>query len=144
MCSRHVEAWNKLIVKQKFYASSWLIWYDFIFKKFCGRVYGILFIKPKAKVGDIKISYKQEGWGEGVWGFVRRILGHGTACFHERGKISWVDEIRLSSARGRCFLEWINCDMNLRNFETCHVYLKILQVTSLNPVCHELITHLTV
>jgi len=25
MCSKHVEAWNKLIVKQKFYASSWLI-----------------------------------------------------------------------------------------------------------------------
>ena len=25
MCSKHVEAWNKLIVKQKFCASSWLI-----------------------------------------------------------------------------------------------------------------------
>jgi len=25
MCSKHVEAWNKLIAKQKFYASSWLI-----------------------------------------------------------------------------------------------------------------------
>jgi len=25
MCSKHVEAWNKLIVKQKFSASSWLI-----------------------------------------------------------------------------------------------------------------------
>ena len=25
MCSKHVEAWNKLIVKQKFRASSWLI-----------------------------------------------------------------------------------------------------------------------
>jgi len=25
MCSKHVEARNKLIVKQKFYASSWLI-----------------------------------------------------------------------------------------------------------------------
>jgi len=25
MCSKHVEAWNKLIVKQKCYASSWLI-----------------------------------------------------------------------------------------------------------------------
>jgi len=25
MCSKHVEAWNKLIVKQKLYASSWLI-----------------------------------------------------------------------------------------------------------------------
>ena len=25
MCSKHVEAWNKLIVKQKFWASSWLI-----------------------------------------------------------------------------------------------------------------------
>ena len=25
MCSKHVEEWNKLIVKQKFYASSWLI-----------------------------------------------------------------------------------------------------------------------
>ena len=25
MCSKHVEAWNNLIVKQKFYASSWLI-----------------------------------------------------------------------------------------------------------------------
>ena len=25
LCSKHVEAWNKLIVKQKFYASSWLI-----------------------------------------------------------------------------------------------------------------------
>ena len=25
MCSNHVEAWNKLIVKQKFCASSWLI-----------------------------------------------------------------------------------------------------------------------
>jgi len=24
-CSKHVEAWNKLIVKQKFCASSWLI-----------------------------------------------------------------------------------------------------------------------
>jgi len=25
MCSKHVEAWNKLIVKQNFFASSWLI-----------------------------------------------------------------------------------------------------------------------
>jgi len=25
MCSKHVEAWNKVIVKQKFCASSWLI-----------------------------------------------------------------------------------------------------------------------
>jgi len=25
MCSKHAEAWNKLTVKQKFYASSWLI-----------------------------------------------------------------------------------------------------------------------
>jgi len=25
MCSKHVEAWNKLIVKQKFCASSWSI-----------------------------------------------------------------------------------------------------------------------
>jgi len=25
MCSKHIEAWNKLTVKQKFYASSWLI-----------------------------------------------------------------------------------------------------------------------
>ena len=25
MCSKHVEAWNKLIVKQKFCASIWLI-----------------------------------------------------------------------------------------------------------------------
>jgi len=25
MCSKHVEAWNKLIVKQKFCTSSWLI-----------------------------------------------------------------------------------------------------------------------
>jgi len=25
MCSKHVEAWNKLIVQQKFFASSWLI-----------------------------------------------------------------------------------------------------------------------
>jgi len=25
MCSKHVEAWNKLVVKQKFCASSWLI-----------------------------------------------------------------------------------------------------------------------
>jgi len=25
MCSKHVEAWNKLIVKQKYFASSWLI-----------------------------------------------------------------------------------------------------------------------
>ena len=25
MCSKHVEAWNKLIVKQKLFASSWLI-----------------------------------------------------------------------------------------------------------------------
>jgi len=25
MCSKHVEAWNKLILKQKFCASSWLI-----------------------------------------------------------------------------------------------------------------------
>ena len=25
MCSKHVEAWNKLIVKQKFCASSWLV-----------------------------------------------------------------------------------------------------------------------
>ena len=25
MCSKHVEAWNKFIVKQKFFASSWLI-----------------------------------------------------------------------------------------------------------------------
>jgi len=25
MCSKHVEAWNKLIVKQKFCVSSWLI-----------------------------------------------------------------------------------------------------------------------
>jgi len=25
MCSKHVEAWNKLIVKQTFFASSWLI-----------------------------------------------------------------------------------------------------------------------
>ena len=25
MCSKHVEAWNKLIVKQKFFASNWLI-----------------------------------------------------------------------------------------------------------------------
>jgi len=25
MCSKHIEAWNKLIVKQKFCASSWLI-----------------------------------------------------------------------------------------------------------------------
>ena len=25
MCSKHVEAWNKLIVKQNFCASSWLI-----------------------------------------------------------------------------------------------------------------------
>jgi len=25
MCSKHVGAWNKIIVKQKFYASSWLI-----------------------------------------------------------------------------------------------------------------------
>ena len=25
MCSKHLEAWNKLIVKQKFCASSWLI-----------------------------------------------------------------------------------------------------------------------
>jgi len=25
MCSKHVEAWNKLIVKQNFYTSSWLI-----------------------------------------------------------------------------------------------------------------------
>ena len=25
MCSKHVEAWNELIVKQKFCASSWLI-----------------------------------------------------------------------------------------------------------------------
>ena len=25
MCSKHVEAWNKLIVKQKLCASSWLI-----------------------------------------------------------------------------------------------------------------------
>ena len=25
MCSKHVEAWNKVIVKQKFFASSWLI-----------------------------------------------------------------------------------------------------------------------
>ena len=25
MCSKHVEAWNNLIVKQKFWASSWLI-----------------------------------------------------------------------------------------------------------------------
>ena len=25
MCSKHVEAWNKLIIKQKFCASSWLI-----------------------------------------------------------------------------------------------------------------------
>jgi len=25
MCSEHVEAWNKLILKQKFCASSWLI-----------------------------------------------------------------------------------------------------------------------
>jgi len=25
MCSKHVEAWNKLIVEQKFCASSWLI-----------------------------------------------------------------------------------------------------------------------
>ena len=25
MCSKHVEAWNQLIVKQKFYASCWLI-----------------------------------------------------------------------------------------------------------------------
>jgi len=25
MCPKHVEAWNKLIVKQKFCASSWLI-----------------------------------------------------------------------------------------------------------------------
>jgi len=25
MCSKHVEAWNKLIVKQKFCALSWLI-----------------------------------------------------------------------------------------------------------------------
>ena len=25
MCSKYVEAWNKLIVKQKFCASSWLI-----------------------------------------------------------------------------------------------------------------------
>ena len=25
MCSKHVEAWKKLIVKQKFFASSWLI-----------------------------------------------------------------------------------------------------------------------
>jgi len=25
MCSKHVEAWSKLFVKQTFYASSWLI-----------------------------------------------------------------------------------------------------------------------
>jgi len=25
MCSKHVEAWNEVIVKQKFFASSWLI-----------------------------------------------------------------------------------------------------------------------
>jgi len=25
MCSKYVEVWTKLIVKQKFYASSWLI-----------------------------------------------------------------------------------------------------------------------
>ena len=43
MCSKHVEAWNKLIVKQKFCASSWLIteinvsyiWLLYIMSLFC-------------------------------------------------------------------------------------------------------------
>ena len=52
MCSKHVEAWNKLIVKQKFYASSWLIteiyWYarsakrQNLLRQFCRHLYRLV------------------------------------------------------------------------------------------------------
>ena len=54
MCSKHVEAWNKPIVKQKFCASSWLIteinvsciWLLYIFLFF--QYVGLLDFQPKS------------------------------------------------------------------------------------------------
>ena len=56
ICSKHVEAWNKLIVKQKFCASSWLITEMKNFQHMLGLI-GFENVKKKKKSG---------GW-EWVW-----------------------------------------------------------------------------
>ena len=50
MCSKHVEAWNKLIVKQKFCASSWLI-IEIIF--FCFKCRCLLFVFSKSLYSNL-------------------------------------------------------------------------------------------
>ena len=52
MCSKHIETWNKLIVKQKFCASSWLITEINACSLFIITGYDVQFVVRKSSVGS--------------------------------------------------------------------------------------------
>ena len=63
MCSKHVEAWNKFIVKQKFCVSSWLI----TEKKKCVLDYATTFFPSTALIlrsiqRDITVNEHRSSW----------------------------------------------------------------------------------